>query len=366
VRFILLFALCVFPVVAGEFGHPGGPAIANADEMVRQLQAQPYDFELMLSFGTSKFGSGGHLAVAVREGERELVYSANFYADRSPKHADHFTRDLMCIIPKGEYLFGVQSTLDAKASFGLDYGEVFKRSVIGIRAAGATAQEKAAVVAFMHRLNDDYRRDLPSTDYHSGRIAYGYTDLNCAKTVGVAFKHGAGYEDLKIKGTGLLGKVNPLKALKANVPMEMAMKIVTAWGKRGYRMDAVLYKKWEGSTYPDGATLFKDLPNRFPSILSLDYAEDSGGYEDYDNLRAAHLLHNIGRCSVAVDPATRQVRIDASQEPMDFAQAAGKAEDAAGRDSKMFIRRLFHSWGVRIGAKNDNTHLYRPDEPGEP
>ncbi len=42
--------------------------------------------------GTSKGGSAGHLALAIRDGAPgdDLVWSANFYADRDPKHARDF------------------------------------------------------------------------------------------------------------------------------------------------------------------------------------------------------------------------------------------------------------------------------------
>jgi hypothetical protein len=44
--------------------------------------------ELLISFGTSKGGSAGHLALAIRDqvpGDA-MVYSANFYADRAREH----------------------------------------------------------------------------------------------------------------------------------------------------------------------------------------------------------------------------------------------------------------------------------------
>ena len=46
--------------------------------------------ELLISYGTSKGGSAGHLALAIRDqvpGD-DLVYTANFYADRTPEHAE--------------------------------------------------------------------------------------------------------------------------------------------------------------------------------------------------------------------------------------------------------------------------------------
>lgn len=354
-------------VLAADFGHPGGPPIKNGAQVVSALQREAYDLELMLSFGTSKVGSGGHLALAVRNGDVETVYSANFYADRAPAHqAGHYTADLMCKIPKAEYLFGTESTISPQASFGLDFGEVFKRSVIGVRAFGVPAAEKAALVAFFERLNDDYRKDLPKTEYHDGRILYGYMDLNCAKTVGAAFRHGAGYTDVKLKGNGALAGLNPVKALKANLPMAIAMKVVTAWAKRGYAMDTVMYKKWEGSTFVDDSlkTTFAELPNRFPSFLSLDYAEGETHYEDYDNLLAMNLLVNMGRHSIELDGASQELKVT-TVEPMPHARALEQASADASKDSKAFVRRIFRAWGVRLFAQNDNRKLYDFAE-GEP
>ena len=121
---------------AAEFGTPGGPVPANVGEVADFLRQDPYDLELLISFGTSKGGSAGHLALAIREqapGD-DLVYSANFYADRSREHEKGFyTDELMVRVPKMEYLYGTSSSLGDKASFGLDYGEVYKRSVVGVR-----------------------------------------------------------------------------------------------------------------------------------------------------------------------------------------------------------------------------------------
>src|SRR6185369_11183543 len=94
---------------AADFGDKGGAAPANVDEIVDVLRRDTYDLELLISFGTSKGGSAGHLALAIRDevpGD-DGVWSANFYADRSAEHeAHHYTRDLMVRIPKKEYLYG--------------------------------------------------------------------------------------------------------------------------------------------------------------------------------------------------------------------------------------------------------------------
>jgi hypothetical protein len=169
-------------------------------------------------------------------------------------------------------------------------------------------------------------------------------DLNCAKTIGSGFKYGAGYKNLKISTSPALKIRKAARALRSNIPTEIAMQLVKEFDKRGYRMDAVLYKKYPASPYVDplepehGA--FKDLPNRFPSVASLDFRNDEKSYQDYDNLYAMYLLHNIGRYSVRVNGETQRLEIDVTQEPMKYKQAAKKADKDAASDSKNFLARL--------------------------
>ena len=148
IRHNLLFCLLAFApgvFAAAEFGTRGGPEPANVDEIADVLRQDPYDMELLISYGTSKGGSAGHLALAIRDqvpGD-DMVYSANFYADRSAEHDKGFyTDDLMVRIPKKEYLFGTTSSLGDTASFGLDFGEIYKRSVVGVRVYGVPAARR--------------------------------------------------------------------------------------------------------------------------------------------------------------------------------------------------------------------------------
>ena len=192
--------------LAAEFGSPGGPEPANLGDIASVLRKDPYELELLISFGTSKGGSAGHLALAIRDAAPgdDLVWSANFYADRAPEHATgRYTDELMIAVPKWEYLYGTSSSLGPAASFGLDYGEVYKRSVVGIRVFGVPAAEKRALAAFFGRLNDDYHARAKKTEYHDEEVKYDYFHLNCAKTIGSAFKFGAGYRDLEISDSAL-------------------------------------------------------------------------------------------------------------------------------------------------------------------
>jgi hypothetical protein len=360
-------ATLVFATIAtaAEFGAKGGPQPANVDEITDVLRQDPYDLELLISFGTSKGGSAGHLALAVRDTASgdDVVYSANFYADRTRKHEnDFYTEDLMLEIPKKEYLFGTHSSLGDTASFGLDFGEIYKRSVVGVRVFGVPDSEKAALAAYFRRINDDYRRRARNTEYHDGEIKYDYTHLNCAKTIGSAFRYGAAYEDLEITGAKLLSRRRVVAAATANVPTEMAMKLVKEWNARGYGMDVVFYRKYAGSGYVDPheeeKVAFKDLPNRFPSVLSRDFRRDAGEYEDFDNLFAVYLLYNMARYSVRVNGDTKLLEIDRSKSPIGYPEAAELAARSAKSDSENFRRRLpFTPSGTGIGDPADKPHF---------
>jgi hypothetical protein len=352
-------------VVAADFGSKGGPEPANIDEIASVLRQDSYDLELLISFGTSKGGSAGHLALAIRDqapGD-DLVYSANFYADRAPEHAKgYYTDDLMVRIPKKEYLFGTASSVGDTASFGLDFGEIYKRSVIGVRVYGVPAADKDALAAFFGRINRDYRSRARNTEYHDGETRYDYLRLNCAKTIGAAFKYGAGYRDLDVTSASLLPRRKVVAAANANIPTEMAMKLLAQWNARGYGLDVVLYRKYDGSTYVDphegGNVAFKDLPNRFPSVLSRDFRKDAGEYEDFDNLFAMYVLYNLGKYSVRVDGDTQRLEISRRKSPMTYAAAAALAEQSAESDSEKFRRReRFRPQGTRVGEIADDDRI---------
>lgn len=348
---------------AAEFGTPGGPLPANLDEVNKVLREHPYDMELLISFGTSKGGSAGHLALALR-GEAsgdDMVYSANFYADR--RHEDRaafYSDDLMVRIAKMEYLYGTTSSLGPAASFGLDFGEVYKRSVIGVRVYGVPAAERRALADFFRRLNEDYRRRATGTDYHAGEIKYDYLRLNCAKTIGLAFKVGAGYQELDVTAPKLFSRRQVVAAVNANIPTEMAMKLLQAWNERGYALDALIYRKYPDSPWvdphDDESVAFKALPNRFPSVLSRDFRREQGRYEDYDNLVAMYVLSNLARYSVRVDGGSKLLEIDRRKEPMTYARAAALAASSARSDAESYRRRVpFRSRGTAI-----------EDDPGSP
>ncbi len=369
---VMLALLFAPDVASAEFGTKGGPEPANIDAIAEVLQKDPYDMELLISFGTSKGGSAGHLALAIR-GEApndEVVYSANFYADRKPEHEERFhTEDLMVKMPKSEYLFGTASSLGEKASFGLDFGEIYKRSVIGVRVYGVPATEKEALVAFFKRINDDYHDRVEKTEYHDEPIRYDYLRLNCAKTIGMGFKIGAGYNDLAVTSARLFSRRKVVAAVNANIPTEMAMKLLKQWDARGYGLDVVLYRKYEGSSYVDPneeeKVAFKDLPNRFPSVLSRDFRKEQGQYQDFDNLFAMYVLYNLGKYSVRLNHDTKLLEIDQSKNPTAYPKAAKLATQSATADRKNFLRRLpFQPRGTAIGDPADNTqprHLTNTD-----
>ena len=364
--FVVAALVGVTSAAAADFGSKGGPEPANLAEIAEYLRQDPYALELLISFGTSKGGSAGHLALAVRDeapGD-DLVYSANFYADRTRQHASGFyNADLMLAIPKMEYLFKTVSSLDETASFGLDFGEIYKRSVIGVRVYGVPAGEKSGLVAYFKRINDDYHQRAKDTEYHAGEVKYDYLRLNCAKTIGAAFKFGAGYQALEVSSAKIFSGRRLVAAANANIPTEMAMKLIKVWSQRGYDIDVVLYKKYTGSTYVDPheeeKVAFKDLPNRFPSVLSRDFRREQGAYKDFDNLYAMYLLFNMGKYSVRVNDQSKLLEIEVSKKAMAYPEAAKLASLSAKSDSENFRQEhAFQPMGTSIGENPDNTHLY--------
>ncbi|MCK7500150.1 MAG: hypothetical protein MZW92_64950 [Comamonadaceae bacterium] len=179
-------------VAAADFGSKGGPEPANIDEIADVLRQDPYDMELLISFGTSKGGSAGHLALAIRDqvpGD-DLVCSANFYADRTPEHEGRFyTDDLMVRIPKKEYLFGTDLVARRKGlvrpRLRRDLQAIGHRRA-RLRRAGPARRRPLA--AFFSRINDDYHRRARKTEYHDREIKYDYLHLNCAKTIGAGIQ----------------------------------------------------------------------------------------------------------------------------------------------------------------------------------
>ncbi|MGE5161183.1 MAG: hypothetical protein ACM3O5_06735 [Betaproteobacteria bacterium] len=343
--------------IAADFGTPGGPEPADIGAVLDTLRKDPYDLELLISFGTSKGGSAGHLALAVPGviEDDDLVYSANFYADRTPEHSTGFyTANLMAMIPRKEYLFGTRSSLGTTASFGLDFGQIYKRSVVGIRVYGVSASERQALVAYFQRINNDYHAHARNTEYHDGEVRYDYLRLNCAKTIGSAFRYGAGYTDLDVARPRFLGGRRVVAAANSNIPTEMALKLLREWNARGYGLDVVLYRKYPHSTYvdphEDEKVMFRDLPDRFPSVLSRDFRRDQGEYEDPDNLFAMYLLYNLGRYRVRIDEPARRLELSELKAPLPYAEAERLAAEAATYDSGGYARgSKFIPKGTRIG-----------------
>ena len=215
------------------------------------------------------------------------------------------------------------------------------------------AGEKEALVAFFARINDDYRSRARNTAYHDGEVRYDYLRFNCAKSIGAAFKFGAGYRDLDVESARLFSGRRIVAAANANIPTEMAMKLIEAWNARGYGLDVVLYRKYPGSTYVDPheeeKVAFKDLPNRFPSVLSRDFRKEQGQYEDFDNLFAMYALYNMGKYGVRIDGETKLLEIAASKNPMPYREAAALAARAARSDSENFRRRTpFRAQGTGV------------------
>jgi hypothetical protein len=109
-------------------------------------------------------------------------------------------------------------------------------------------------------------------------------------------------------------------------------------------LDVVWYGKHEGSTYVDPheeeKVAFKDLPNRFPSVLSRDFRKEQDHYEDFDNLFAMYFLYNLSKYGMRVNDETKLLEIARAKSPMAYPEAAELAAQSAKSDGESFRRRL--------------------------
>ena len=109
-------------------------------------------------------------------------------------------------------------------------------------------------------------------------------------------------------------------------------------------MDVVLYKKWPHSSWADPhddpPTAFAALPDRFPSVRSLDFRADEGQYEDEDNLYLMHLLRRLSRHALVIDGGTQRLLLVRSAATLPYAEASAQARIAAREQSKGALRRL--------------------------
>jgi len=365
---LLLFLTLGFHGICNDipFGMPGGPSVRSLGLVFDKLQEDNYQAELLISFGTSSKGSAGHLALSIREGQRETVYSANFYADRAPEHENSYNEELMVAIPKKEYIYGVNSTLSEKAVFGLDFGEIFQRSLIGVRIYGLTPQHLNGMKAFFNQMNKDYQNRTKNTDYQFGEVVYDYMKLNCAKTIAAGFRFGAGFDDVKVTSRSFWSGFPGSKYLLAHVPTATTMDILEVLSKQGMDFDVILYKKYAHSQaiHSDFDMEFKDLPNRFPSVKSLDYFNGQTNYEDYDNLETMNLFYLMGTYALSINERTKELQFESRKEPVAYKEAIREARSKARKKSKNLVRRLVRSLGVKISDENDNSDLY-PDGPIE-
>mgnify|MGYP003693888673 CR=1 FL=1 len=212
-----------------------------------------------------------------------------------------------------EYLFATTPPSPTRPRSAWTSGEVYKRSVVGVRVYGVP-ESRSVRSRHSSVASTTTTIGAPATPkYHDREVKYDYLRLNCAKTIGSAFRYGAGYKDLDVTSASILSGRRIVAAANANIPTEMAMKLLKEWDARGYGMDVVLYRKYEDSSYvdphDDEKVAFRDLPNRFPSVLSRDFRREQGEYKDYDNLFAMYLLYNLGKYSVRVSAQTKMLEI---------------------------------------------------------
>ncbi len=168
-----------------DFGIENGKPVLNIYNALSQLDTNsPSKVELLLSYATSQSPQRiiwenpfGHIAIRIDK----TVYSANYIAD--PFVDSNFLQHLSL----ADYLYGVKPPSPSQIhtnTYGLAYG----RETIGLRVAGVSTQNLAAMTAEVSRIENDFKQGL---------IKWDRAKFNCADVVERILQAG-GYEDSNI------------------------------------------------------------------------------------------------------------------------------------------------------------------------
>ena len=117
----------------------------------------------------------------------------------------------------------------------------------------------------------------------------------------------------------------------------------------------VLYRKYGGSTWVDPheeeKVAFKDLPNRFPSVLSRDFRKEAGAVRGLRQpLRDVPVLQPREARRSAWTAPRRRLEIARTKVPLAYPEAARLAARSARSDSENYGRKAgFRPEGTRIG-----------------
>jgi UDP-N-acetylglucosamine:LPS N-acetylglucosamine transferase len=174
-----------------DFGQENGTPVEGIDAALAEIDAAvPADIEVLLSYSTARTPQRivmenpfGH--IALRVGDR--VFSANHLArpDRDPTILQH--------LALGEYLYGVRPSSPSQVHANT-YGMAYGRETLALRVNGIAPARRAAMLAEVAAIEQDYRR---------GRLVWDRRTENCADFVGRILAAGGWQLEAPNVGLGL-------------------------------------------------------------------------------------------------------------------------------------------------------------------
>ena len=174
-------------------------------------------------------------------------------------------------------------------------------SVVAIRVWGSTIEDCLKLAEFSRQMNIDYKVQSRPNYLPGSSFKYNYYSLNCAQCINLAF-HVIGWQDIPVPNEAVVSRLVKAAFDSTATPMRTALALMEACDARGYGLDIVVFKKIPGSTFASeiGKDYFGDLPNRFPAVVSLDFANAPSEYESYDNIFNMYLFYGLTRCRIGV------------------------------------------------------------------
>jgi UDP-N-acetylglucosamine:LPS N-acetylglucosamine transferase len=218
------FALNSFPYrpyLSARFGRENGTPVANAHEIIEQLDDEiPGEIEILLSYSTSvlperisRENPFGHIAIRVGDNVYSAHYKANQNIDRL------FLQHLSLV----DYLYGTQNHSPTQVHTNT-YGMAYGRENIGLRISGISSQRIHAMIGQVDRIEERYKKNI----LHWNKYTY-----NCADIVALILQAG-GYDPLGL----------PDKLGLPTMPLDVFEKTLAMFAKdSSLRKNLVIYKK---------------------------------------------------------------------------------------------------------------------------
>ena len=333
-----------------RYGWNYGIEANGIEEVIKAEENDDYDFEILISYGMFFGGSAGHAALILKNPDsgKPMAYSGNFYSDsetniwgRRYQDPENFYdgENMVDITTKEMYLYKTSSNHGKGASFGIEYGAIYRRHLYGLRFHQPNRTEEwndklLNVQKFLGWMNEDFwNRDKVGYKKKTGLSFkyYSIEELNCASVLGAALEY-AFDTHFDLLTTVMTGRREG-GVFDTDTPLTLTNALMRYFSSQGVGVTGVLYKRLPGNAYvhrmQDEFTPTFKMQNRFPSGANWDYMRPKDRYIGPHDLYMASLFRRIMVRKVFFDEPSKAVDINCFDSSLTAAEKQDCAQDYA-------------------------------------